>query len=282
LKDSQNGHSTIHSWDIIETTERQKQICYLLLKNRRKSAYGHLDGNPLSLEHFKALDKTITQEDLDELVNSSIFKAEEYLFGIKNTEQGNLSENEKVILSQSIKGELVVDLLKSSKQIKVAKISISNTLNSLIQKNIIYCKEIRYDFKNTKISTGLNGINRIFLPSSNIFPTLVASDTNDFITTKNIEAETEEEYKSKFIQEIYSKGNFRKITKEEACKIQGFPEDYILPVNRTRWMKLLGNSVSVPVIEILGKAILKTGVFELQNEPIISHQNLNSNYNFQK
>ncbi len=48
FNDLRNGHSTIHSWDILETTERQKDICYLLLKNRRKSAYGNLDGNPLS------------------------------------------------------------------------------------------------------------------------------------------------------------------------------------------------------------------------------------------
>ena len=49
FNDLRNGHSTIHSWDIINTTERQKNICYLLLKNRRKSAYGKSDGNPLSL-----------------------------------------------------------------------------------------------------------------------------------------------------------------------------------------------------------------------------------------
>ncbi len=39
FNDIRNGHSTIHSWDILETTERQKSICYLLLKNRRKSPF---------------------------------------------------------------------------------------------------------------------------------------------------------------------------------------------------------------------------------------------------
>jgi DNA (cytosine-5)-methyltransferase 1 len=68
FNDLRNGHSTIHSWDIIETTERQKKICYLLLKNRRKSAYGSLDGNPLSLKHFRDLDNSITERELDELV----------------------------------------------------------------------------------------------------------------------------------------------------------------------------------------------------------------------
>jgi len=55
FNDLRNGDTTIHSWDILETTKRQKDICYLLLKNRRKSAYGKLDGNPLSLKHFQSL-----------------------------------------------------------------------------------------------------------------------------------------------------------------------------------------------------------------------------------
>ena len=106
------------------------------------------------------------------------------------------------------------------------------------------------------------GVNRIFLPTSNIFPTLVASDTNDFITTKVINAKNETEHKKRFIEQIYKKENYRRITKEEACLIQGFPKTYILPENRARWMKLIGNSVSVPVIEMLGKAIIETGIFE--------------------
>jgi DNA (cytosine-5)-methyltransferase 1 len=59
FNDLRNGHTTIHSWDIIVTTQRQKNICLLLLKNRRKSAYGELDGNPLSLEQFQGLDSSI-------------------------------------------------------------------------------------------------------------------------------------------------------------------------------------------------------------------------------
>ncbi|MEC4807286.1 MAG: DNA (cytosine-5-)-methyltransferase, partial [Jaaginema sp. PMC 1080.18] len=69
FNDLRNGHTTIHSWDIIDTTERQKYICLLLLKNRRKSHFGPLDGNPLSLKQFQSLDSSISQEELDELVN---------------------------------------------------------------------------------------------------------------------------------------------------------------------------------------------------------------------
>jgi DNA (cytosine-5)-methyltransferase 1 len=262
FNDLRNGHSTIHSWDIIETTERQKDICYLLLKNRRKSAYGNLDGNPLSFEHFKDLDNSIIKEELEELVKLDIFKKIEYSFQIVENEEDILSDEERQILLNSKENSFHIENLKLNRDLKLKKISIVKTLKSLQEKNRIVCNEIRYDFKNTKISTGLFGVNRIFLSTSNIFPTLVASDTNDYITTKQICAKNELEYKKVFLNEIYKKGEFRRITKEEACKIQGFPKDYILPENRARWMKLLGNSVSVPVIEMLGKAIAETGVFE--------------------
>ena len=170
------------------------------------------------------------------------------------------------MLDCNLNNKLNIDSLKSNKSLKAKNIPVVKIVESLVEKHIITCEEIRYDFKNSKISTGLFGVNRVFLPTSNIFPTFVASDTNDFITTQNIDAKNEEEYKTKFINEIYQKGNYRKITKEEACEIQGFPKDFNLPANRARWMKLLGNSVSVPVIQLLGQAILDTGTFELEKE----------------
>ncbi|MDD5151160.1 MAG: DNA (cytosine-5-)-methyltransferase [Flavobacterium sp.] len=270
FNDLRNGHSTIHSWDILDTNERQKDICYLLLKNRRKSAYGNLDGNPLSYKHFRDLDNTITKNELDELVSLEILKKEGYSFLINEYQENDISEEEKDILECNINNILFVEYLKTNRKLKLKKISISKTLKTLQEKNIIVCKEIRYDFKNTKISTGLFGVNRIFLPTSNIFPTLVASDTNDYITTKEIDAKNETEYREKFLNGIYKTQEFRRITKEETCKIQGFPKNYILPENRARWMKLLGNSVSVPVIEILGKAIIETGVFSNTVSSIVS------------
>ena len=262
FNDLRNGHSTIHSWDIIETTERQKKICYLLLKNRRKNAYGHLDGNPLSLKHFQDLDHSINENELDELVELGILKKDNYSFIINRNKITDLTEEESIIINNCDTDILVIDKLKMKRELKLKKISISKILPSLIEKEIITSSEVRYDFKNTKISTGLYGVNRIFLPTSNIFPTLVASDTNDYVTTKMINAKNEAEHKKQFIDKVYKKENYRRITKEEACLIQGFPKDYILPENRARWMKLVGNSVSVPVIEILGNSIIETGVFD--------------------
>ena len=267
FNDLRNGHSTVHSWDIKETTERQKKICYLLLKNRRKSAYGPLDGNPLALKHFVDLDGSITQQDIDHLVNLEILKMEEYAFQINNFKPGDLTKEEQSVLECSEDNVMTIDKLKMNRSLKLKKISISKAIADLTQKGIITCSEARYDFKNTKISTGLFGVNRIFLPTSNIFPTLVASDTNDFVTTKVIHAKNETDYKNQFIETVYKPENYRRITKMEACLIQGFPSNFVLPESRARWMKLIGNSVSVPVVEMLAKAILETGVFTNKKGP---------------
>lgn len=261
FNDLRNGSTTIHSWDIIDTTDREKYICYLLLRNRRKSDYGALDGNPLSLQHFKALDATIKREELEILVRKNILKPVDYLYEIEHEEDTH-EPAEQFILSLGMNNLLNADNLKVNREAKKRKIDVHAVLKELARRKVVRCIETRYDFKNTKISTGLAGINRIFLPSSKIYPTLVASDTNDFVATVPIDAGTIEEFRRVFMERVYRPGNYRKITKSEACRIQGFPDDYILPPTRPRWMKLIGNSVAVPVIKILAKAVVGTGVFD--------------------
>ena len=156
--------------------------------------------------------------------------------------------------------------MKSSKELKKRKLNAQDALFALATIGAVKCIEERYDFKNTKISTGLAGVNRIFLPTCKIYPTLVASDTNDYVTTENIKADSIEDFRTKFMESIYRTGNYRQISKQEACRIQGFPADYILPPTRARWMKLIGNSVAVPVVKMLAKAIVNTGIFEGQEK----------------
>lgn len=266
FNDLRNGHTTIHSWDIIDSTERQKEICLLLLKNRRKSQFGPLDGNPLSLKQFQSLDSSISRKELNELVDLSILKKIDYRFEILDFEENKLSDNEIELLNLYTNNYLVLDELKTERILKVKRISISDTIDSLLEKKIIKCIEERFDFKNTKISSGLNGVNRVFMPTSDVFPTLVASDTNDYVSLKSLEPTDHEDYKKQFLEKVYFSENYRKITKEEACLIQGFPRDFKLPESRARWMKLIGNSVSVPVIDILIKSIISTGVFDIKVE----------------
>ena len=261
FNDLRNGDTTIHSWDIINTTDREKRICNLLLSNRRKKKYGTLDGNPLSLQHFQELDSTITNDELETLVNKHILKRVEYLYEIVDWDKKE-TQNEALIMTFAEYNLLNIDKLKADRSLKKLKIDVHSVLYELKQHDAIRCIETRYDFKNTKISTGLEGINRIFLPSSKIYPTLVASDTNDFITTETIKADTIGEYREEFMKKVYTPRNYRKITKSEACRIQGFPDNFILPPTRPRWMKLIGNSVAVPVIKVLANAIVETGVFD--------------------
>jgi len=51
--------------------------------------------------------------------------------------------------------------------------------------------------------------------------------------------------------------NPRKITPREAARLQGFPEDFIIPVSDVQAYKQFGNSVSVPVIEAIAVEIAK-------------------------
>ncbi len=57
---------------------------------------------------------------------------------------------------------------------------------------------------------------------------------------------------------IEQKGkNPRKITPREAARLQGFPEEFIIPVSDTQAYKQFGNSVCVPVIFSIAKEMLR-------------------------
>lgn len=57
---------------------------------------------------------------------------------------------------------------------------------------------------------------------------------------------------------IEQKGNNpRKLTPREASRLQGFPENFIIPVSDTQAYKQFGNSVAVPVINAIAKEIIK-------------------------
>lgn len=51
--------------------------------------------------------------------------------------------------------------------------------------------------------------------------------------------------------------NPRKLTPREAARLQGFPEQFIIPVSDTQAYKQFGNSVAVPVIHEIAKNIIK-------------------------
>jgi len=57
---------------------------------------------------------------------------------------------------------------------------------------------------------------------------------------------------------IEQKGkNPRKLTPLEAKRLQGFPENFIIPVSDTQAYKQFGNSVAVPVIHAIAEKIIE-------------------------
>lgn len=54
------------------------------------------------------------------------------------------------------------------------------------------------------------------------------------------------------------KKNPRKLTPREAARLQGFPDEFIIPVSDNQAYKQFGNSVAVPVIKALAKEVEKS------------------------
>jgi DNA (cytosine-5)-methyltransferase 1 len=197
--DTRGGHSTVHSWDIYETTDTEKEICIAIMKNRRKKKYGSADGNPMSASDITGL---------------------------------------------------------------VSKASLK-TLNSLVKKKILKLTiDGKYTLVNSKNSSGIDGIYRVFLPNSPIFSTLTATGTRDFIATEYLQCDNPEEYKRLFIEKIFRGGKYRQVSSREAARIQGFPDSFICHESDYSAQKQFGNAVSPPVVQALGKQIVETGVFD--------------------
>jgi DNA (cytosine-5)-methyltransferase 1 len=52
--------------------------------------------------------------------------------------------------------------------------------------------------------------------------------------------------------------NPRRLTPRECARLQGFPDSFAIPASDLQAYKQFGNSVAVPVVEILTKALVKT------------------------
>ncbi|MGI0479904.1 DNA cytosine methyltransferase [Geminocystis sp. CENA526] len=193
FSDLRNGHTTIHSWDLIKTTEKERLICLTILKNRRKKIYGGKDGNPLSYEILKELIPTLKEEEL----------------------------------------------------------------RILVDKNILKIIDNKYEFVNSKNSSGINNIYRIFLPNSEMICTLTATGTKDFIATVSISADNPQEYKKLFLEKIYKPRKFKPITAIDCSKLQGFPDWFKLHENESIAKKQFGNAVSIPAVLEITKQLIK-------------------------
>ncbi|MBK1990288.1 DNA (cytosine-5-)-methyltransferase [Sphaerospermopsis aphanizomenoides BCCUSP55] len=193
FSDVRDGHTTVHSWDLRETTEREKFICKTILKNRRKKIYGEKDGNPLKIEVLQSLITGLQLEEIDILVEKKILR---------------------------------------------------------------FVEDTGYEFVNSKISSGIKGISKIYLPHADAIGTLTATGTRDYIATISIECDEPKIYKQKFIQEVYFNKKYRPLTAKDYAILQGFPESFQIADNETKAKHQFGNAVSIPVVYQLAKSLL--------------------------
>jgi len=190
--DTRNGDHSIHSWEIIDTNDKEKEICMAIMKNRRKKLYGNRDGNPLSLKNISDLVTGLKEKDL----------------------------------------------------------------KSLIEKKILNFKNNKYDFVNSKNSSGVFGIYRVYTPNSHVFSTLTKTGVRDFVSTIDIPDNVEDKKKF-FIENIYKKKLFRQISIREAARLQGFPDSYIFPDNYAKSLGLLGNALGVNIVREVSKKLIE-------------------------
>lgn len=58
-----------------------------------------------------------------------------------------------------------LDGIRECRELRLAKVALDKTIAGLVAKGVLVCTETRYEFRYTKISTGIDGINRVFFPS---------------------------------------------------------------------------------------------------------------------
>ena len=118
----------------------------------------------------------------------------------------------------------------------------------------------RVDFCNSKLSSGVEGVYRVFFPSARAFSTLTATGIPDYLCKVHVGSNP----RTRFVQEIWPhrRSLLRRLTPADALLLQGYPSDFKLHSNADTSLRLLGNSVTVPVIKALGEALFRTGIFE--------------------
>jgi len=133
---------------------------------------------------------------------------------------------------------------------------IVKDLDSLINKKILNYRNNKYDFVNSKNSSGIFGIYRIYTPNSHVFSTLTKTGVRDFVSLVDIPSNVNNK-KEYFIENVYKKKLFRQLSIREAARIQGFPDSYIFPDNYGKSLGLLGNALGVNIVRELSRKLLK-------------------------
>ena len=145
---------------------------------------------------------------------------------------------------------------------KLVPETTKKAIDSLVSKKILkYNKDKKIDIVNSKNSSGIDGVYRVYLPNSTLFSTLTATGTRDYVATRYVEGKTVSEYKKNFIEEILKNKKYRQVSTREALAIQGFPKNYKMIDSERLSSKQIGNSVSPVVVKALFQKVIETKIF---------------------
>lgn len=182
---------------------------------------------------FKVIEKTL--KDLDYEVHNILFKAKDF----------GLPQNRERIYIVGFDKKQV----KNYKHFKFPTPPMSETrLGDILQNNVsdkyTISDKLWTGHQRRKIEHKLNG---------NGFGYSLFNSESPY--TNTISARYYKDGSEILIEQ--KKKNPRKLTPREACRLQGFPENFIIPVSDTQAYKQFGNSVAVPVINAIAKEIFK-------------------------
>ena len=133
---------------------------------------------------------------------------------------------------------------------------LKNLLKNILQQE----EDKRYELAHTKNSAGIFGVYRVFLPQSEIFATITATENRDFIATEYVNGNNKDNYKLNFIKNIYNKKKFIIIKGRESARLQGFPENFKIHENDKIAKRQFGNAVPTNVVNAVMNEVLKTKI----------------------
>ena len=178
---------------------------------------------------YKVVKKTL--EDMGYIVSSEVLNAKNF---------GLPQNRERIFIVASLEGEFNFESLKNTKK--------KSKLGDILEEEV----DSKYTISD-KLWAGHQRRKKEHKAKGNGFGYCMFDSESEYTSTISARY-----YKdgSKILIKQENK-NPRKLTPNEARKLQGFPDNYKITVSDTQAYKQFGNSVAVPVIEAIAKEIVK-------------------------
>ena len=178
---------------------------------------------------YKVVKKTL--EDMGYIVSSEVLNAKNF---------GLPQNRERIFIVASLEGEFNFDSLKNTKK--------KSKLGDILEEEV----DSKYTISD-KLWAGHQRRKKEHKAKGNGFGYCMFDSESEYTST--ISARYYKDGSEILIKQ--ENKNPRKLTPNEARKLQGFPDNYKITVSDTQAYKQFGNSVAVPVIEAIAKEIVK-------------------------